>query len=97
MGPRATQIVRPGCVHNSQGSHIVGGWESALFLWAPNINPFRDPRWGRACAESLLLFVVACLLLFVAAACCCCCWRRRRRRRRWWWCLALVLFLPRVC
>jgi beta-D-xylosidase 4 len=29
----------------SQGSSI--GWESALFLWAPNVNPFRDPRWGR--------------------------------------------------
>ena len=29
----------------SQGGGI--GWESALFLWAPNINPFRDPRWGR--------------------------------------------------
>ena len=29
----------------SQGSEV--GWESALFLWAPNINPFRDPRWGR--------------------------------------------------
>jgi hypothetical protein len=25
----------------SQGGDI--GWESALFLWAPNINPFRDP------------------------------------------------------
>jgi beta-D-xylosidase 4 len=23
------------------------GFEAALFLWAPNINPFRDPRWGR--------------------------------------------------
>eukprot|EP00911_Craspedida_sp_UC1_P002879 UC1_evm1s2107 len=31
----------------AQGSGIVGGWESALFVWAPNINPFRDPRWGR--------------------------------------------------
>ena len=20
---------------------------AALFLWAPNVNPFRDPRWGR--------------------------------------------------
>ena len=29
----------------SQGS--APGWESALFLWAPNVNPFRDPRWGR--------------------------------------------------
>ena len=37
------------------------GFEAALFIWAPNINPFRDPRWGRgqevvseepfACAE----------------------------------------------
>jgi beta-glucosidase-like glycosyl hydrolase len=43
----------------AQGSAI--GWEGGLFLWAPNINPFRDPRWGRgqegpsedpyACAE----------------------------------------------
>jgi len=29
----------------AQGSAV--GWESALFLWAPNVNPFRDPRWGR--------------------------------------------------
>jgi hypothetical protein len=21
------------------------GWHAGLFLWAPNINPFRDPRW----------------------------------------------------
>ena len=28
-----------------QGSAI--GWSGALFLWAPNVNPFRDPRWGR--------------------------------------------------
>jgi hypothetical protein len=26
----------------SQGSSIA--WEGALFLWAPNVNPFRDPR-----------------------------------------------------
>ena len=26
----------------SQGGTMKGGWESALFLWAPNINPFRD-------------------------------------------------------
>jgi beta-glucosidase-like glycosyl hydrolase len=26
----------------SQGSAV--GWASALFLWAPNANPFRDPR-----------------------------------------------------
>ena len=29
----------------AQGSQT--GWEAALFLWAPNVNPFRDPRWGR--------------------------------------------------
>ena len=29
----------------AQGSAVA--WESALFLWAPNVNPFRDPRWGR--------------------------------------------------
>ena len=29
----------------SQGAPV--GWEGALFLWAPNVNPFRDPRWGR--------------------------------------------------
>lgn len=29
----------------SQGGSV--GWESSLFLWAPNVNPFRDPRWGR--------------------------------------------------
>ena len=29
----------------SQGSST--GWEASLFLWAPNVNPFRDPRWGR--------------------------------------------------
>ena len=28
----------------SQGSSILGGWESALFLWAPNINPFRGEQ-----------------------------------------------------
>ena len=22
-------------------------WHAGLFLWAPNINPGRDPRWGR--------------------------------------------------
>ena len=32
----------------SQGSGALSsGWEAALFLWAPNVNPFRDPRWGR--------------------------------------------------
>ena len=29
----------------AQGGRL--GWEAALFLWAPNVNPFRDPRLGR--------------------------------------------------
>mmetsp|Transcript_64474 Transcript_64474/g.171924 ORF Transcript_64474/g.171924 Transcript_64474/m.171924 type:complete len:91 (+) Transcript_64474:2-274(+) len=51
----------------SQGS--TPGWEAALFLWAPNVNPFRDPRWGRgqevpseeplACAEFGAAYIAA--------------------------------------
>lgn len=37
----------------SQGSTIAGGWESALFLWAPNINPFRGERPPREMATVL--------------------------------------------
>ena len=29
----------------NQGSHI--GWKAGLMVWSPNVNPFRDPRWGR--------------------------------------------------
>lgn len=31
----------------SQGAKPTTGWQGALLLWAPNVNPFRDPRWGR--------------------------------------------------
>ena len=31
----------------SQGAKPSTGWQGSLLLWAPNINPFRDPRWGR--------------------------------------------------
>jgi len=31
----------------SQGARPSTGWQGSLLLWAPNVNPFRDPRWGR--------------------------------------------------
>ena len=30
-------------LHNQRGTP----WSASLNYWAPNVNPFRDPRWGR--------------------------------------------------
>ena len=33
--------------YNFERTHGDQGWNQGLDFWAPNINIFRDPRWGR--------------------------------------------------